>query len=211
MAETKTEICNAGLRKIGANPISDYDTDESPNAQYCRAIFPILFDATLRAFDWTCARARKQYLSTDATEPEFGYSFQYILPTDPWCLRPLRLLDHPEAPEEYRIEGRLLLTDYNTVDLLYTKRITDMTEVDALLSQVMVYLMAIELAPAIKDDAKLPKDLVEFVWKVWMPMARAASGKEGMVERLAQEKIHRLIKRNDYINGQRNQSYVSVG
>lgn len=199
MAETTTEICVAALRKIGAKPISDYDTDTSPNAHICRDIFPILFDSTLRAFDWTCARARKQYLSTDAEEPAFGYSYQHRLPTDPWCLRPLRLLDHPEVPQGYRIEGRLLLTDYSVVNLLYTKRITDMTEVDALLSQVMVYLMAIELSPAIKDNTKLPKDLVDFVWKVWMPMARAASGKEGIVEPLASEKLHRLVKREDYL------------
>lgn len=196
MAETKTEICNGGLRKIGAETIDSFDTGTSVNARHCQNIFPILFDATLRSYDFTCARARKQFLSTDATTPAFGERFQHVLPTDPWCLRPLQLEDRTDG---FRIEGRLLLTDLSVVNLLYTKRITDMSEVDALLSQVMVYLMAVELSPVIKANEKLPLEVARFVFDVWMPLARGASGREGVVEVPQSQKVNRLIDQASYV------------
>jgi len=199
MAETVTEIVNAGFRKIGATQVlTDYDTDTSDLAKTARNIWPILFDSVLRSYDWTCARARKQYLSTDATEPAFttDYVFQHILPTDPWCLRPLYFDD---TTMEFRIEGRKILTNYATVNLHYTKRITDMSEVDALLSQVMVYLFAAEAAPVVKGNTKLPIEITGFIHEVWLPLARGASGREGVVEPTEAKRVHRLIDRSDYV------------
>ena len=198
MAETITEICNAGLRKVGSEPITDFDTGTSQNAKHCQNIWPILFDATLRSYDWPCARARRQYLATAADEPEFteDYLYQHVLPVDPWCLRPLRL---NESSMEYRIEGRNLLTNYSTVNLLYTKRLTVMAEMDALLSQVMVYLMAMELGPVTQEGKKLPEEILKYLRTIWMPLARGAAGREGQVELSENEKIHRLVKMSDYI------------
>lgn len=202
MAEAITEICNAALRKVGATPLDSYNDDTTENAKHCKNIFPILFDAVLRAQDWNCARARKEYISSEAATPDFGYSYQFTLPTEPWCLRPLRLEDRTQRLLErqgYAIEGRLLLTNYALTNLIYTKRITDMTELDALLTQVMVYLMAIELSPVIKQNQKLPKDIIAFVHEVWRPMALNANGMEGQFEHQTAQTTKRWIDQRDYV------------
>jgi len=196
MAFGPTKICNMSLRKVGANPISDYDNDTSSHAQDCRLYFPLVLDTVLRAYDWNCATARRQYLAEDAEEVDFGYRYQFVLPTDPWCLK---VRQREDADSEFRIEGRRLLCDDEAINIIYTKRITDFTELDPLLTEVLVYSLAIELAPAIKQNAQLPKDCVAFMREVWLPMALNANGAESRTEYTEQQTKVRVIDRNSYL------------
>lgn len=114
---TKTGICNAAIIAVGEERISDI-TENNKRAIACNERYDKLRKALLKAHPWNFALERVE-LAVTATEPEFGYAYAYQLPTD--CLRVLRI----NGDYEYKIEGKLLLTDYSDVKILYIKDVTD--------------------------------------------------------------------------------------
>lgn len=99
-------------------------------------------DSVLRAHPWNCATAR-QALAQEATAPAWGFLYQYTLPTDPFCLRVLQMSDINAV---FKIEGRKLLTDETTANILFIKRIEDPNEFDVSLYNALQWRMAARMA-----------------------------------------------------------------
>jgi len=114
MAISWTSICNMALAKIGAKPISNIDTDTTNNAIKCRAIYKNTRDALLRGFEWNFAIERAE-LAQLASTPEYGFNYEYTLPTSPYCLRVLSM----EDGSSFEVEGRKLLTDEDECKIKY--------------------------------------------------------------------------------------------
>ncbi len=189
MAISITQICNASLLKIGAKPISDYDSKEDTNAEHCRFYWPIVSDAILRAHEWNCASSRAKLTQYENT-PTFGYNYSYALPTKPYCLRVLRMVDPntdgclDAVSYPWRVEGRHFLCNESTAYIRFIKRITDPNEFDSLLVQVLIYSLAAELSPVIKQNKQLPEDIVNFLTKIWKPLAYSIDAQEGSVRQM---------------------------
>ena len=139
---TTTDICNMALNRIGAKRITDFDTDTSVEAVACQLHYEPTRDAILRGFEWNFASGRAT-LRKDTNTPDFGYDNQFVLPND--FLRIKSLNDSDTSPGDYVIEGSLLLTDDDEVELLYIKKITDTTKFEPLFVEVLVLELALKL------------------------------------------------------------------
>jgi hypothetical protein len=107
----------------------------------------------LRAHDWNFA-ITLQSINAEVTAPIDGYSYQFVLPTDPYCLRVIEVNDDPEA--DWVIQGRRLHSDDSTVIVKYVAQITESGIFDSLFVEALAVKMAVNLAmPITKDEKKM--------------------------------------------------------
>ena len=135
------DICNSALNQIGASNIIAL-TEDSKAARLCNQRYEFIRDATFRAHPWHSLTIRVS-LAPDATAPVFEFTQQFTLPTEPFCLRVLGLSD-PNIL--YRIEGRKLLCNESTVEMIYIGRVVDPNEYDTLLIETLAAALAADLA-----------------------------------------------------------------
>lgn len=177
MAASDVRICNLAFTILGAARILDLNED-SENARRCNAIFPDIRDEVLAAHPWNFAIKRKA-LGQLVTAPEFGYSYQYQLPTD--CLRVLET----EDDSEFKIEGKYLLTDSGSVKIKYISRIEDASFFSPAFVTAMGDRMAAELAYAVTKNASLRESMIKtYTYK--NAFAKAIDGQEGSPEVVSQ-------------------------
>ena len=156
MANSETSICNLGLSDIGANRLNNLDSDTSLQSILCRLHYEPMRDALLRSFRWRFAAGRSQ-LTEDGSTPDFEYSAQFVLPTDFLAVRSV-YADNSSGNRvtnfSYAVEGLLLLTNEGSVDLRYTKKITDATLFDPLFVQVLAKQLSIKLVSPLAGAGK---------------------------------------------------------
>lgn len=146
MASSWTAIANSALIKLGASLITSIELDQTKEAKLCRERYEDVRDIVLRMYPWNCAVKRIQ-LAPSSTAPAFDYASEFILPSD--CVRIYQIF--PEG--DYVIEGRSILSDETLLDVKYIKRITDPTELDALLGEAISYYLAYDICFAmIQND-----------------------------------------------------------
>lgn len=176
MATSVTQICNMALSKVGANRISSL-SDGTKNSILCNEFYAPTVDEVLRMHPWNCAIHRAS-LSALAAAPDFGYAYQYPLPSAPYCLKVLQMqyLDY-----EFKIEGRMLLTNEGTCNILYIKRITDPTKFDSLLVEAIATRIATKLAYPVTQSKTLKEQLAE-EFNLILSAARTADAQEGTAE-----------------------------
>tara|TARA_R100000781_G_scaffold9377_5_gene8177 strand:+ start:12092 stop:12670 length:579 start_codon:yes stop_codon:yes gene_type:complete len=152
------EICNSSLNILGANRIVSL-TEDSKNARLLNQRYEPVRDAVFRSHPWNCLLKRVE-LAKDSDTPAFEYSYQYTLPSD--CLRVIRSqYSEDSTGEEYRIEGRKLLSDEGTIKILYVAKITDPNEYDTLLQETIAARLAHELCFAITQNGALVRNLYD--------------------------------------------------
>jgi hypothetical protein len=81
------DICNEAMDLLGAATITSL-TENSKEARLCNRKFELTRDAVLRAHPWNAAIARAE-LAANSVGPAFGFTHQFQLPADPYCLRVL--------------------------------------------------------------------------------------------------------------------------
>jgi len=171
------------MYQIGGDAINSLD-DGTPRATVCKAFYPTLRDAVLRAYPWNCAKYRVA-LSPLAATPAAGgdkdWAYQYTLPTDPYCLWVPKQLNEDL---EYKVEGRKLLTDEATITIVYVQKLTDVGTFDSLLTEAIVARLASQLCYPITANTNLTMTM----WKLYeakIREAQTADGQEGNVEAYA--------------------------
>lgn len=137
-------ICNSALIKLGATRIIQL-TEGSKNANLCSEQFEKVRDDLLRGHVWNFAIARIQ-LARLAEAPAFEFGTAFQLPSD--FLRVVSV--HPDGAGQavipYRIEGRRLLADSETIFLRYIRQISDPNEMDALFREALAWALAADLS-----------------------------------------------------------------
>jgi hypothetical protein len=178
MALSETKICSMACNKIGADRLENFDTDETPQAIACRDHYETVRDALLRSAYWPFAAGRSD-LSEDTTEPDFEYDNQFILPNDFLCLR--SVYDDTVAGDSRHsrsIEGQRLLTNESSMEIRYTKKITDVSKFDPLFTSLLVLLLADALiGPLAGGDARIQDKIDKAIDKL-MPKVRALNRQE---------------------------------
>jgi|TARA_R110000803_G_scaffold50766_2_gene105232 hypothetical protein len=154
------DICNLALQRLGSKSISSL-TEDSTSGRACNRIYEHARDSELRAHPWSFARSRAT-LAAEATDPDFGYSKQYPLPSD--CLRilPNDGSNTVSRQDDWQIEGRKILTDDTSpIYLVYIKQVTDENDFDSLFTELLISRIAMDIAEAVtqsntkKDDAQV--------------------------------------------------------
>ena len=144
MAST-VDICNGALNQLGATTILSL-TEDSKNARLCNSRFTQVRDGVFRSHPWNCLQKRVE-LAQDTTAPAWGFKFAYTLPAD--CLRLLRILDYDS---NYKVEGRKILSNTETMKILYIGRITDPNEYDELLRETLSSALSADIAFAVTSN-----------------------------------------------------------
>jgi len=135
------EIASNALRLLGDDPITSF-SDDTERARLVNAVYEELRNEVARAAIWNCCKAR-QVLASLTETPAFGWAYYHQLPAD--CLRVVNVLSGSSVID-HEVEGRKLMTDVSSVNLIYIKRITDPNEFDALFISAYTARIAAELA-----------------------------------------------------------------
>ena len=144
MAST-VDICNGALNQLGATTILSL-TEDSKNARLCNSRFKQVRDAVFRSHPWNCLQKRVE-IASSTTIPAWGYKFKFDLPGD--CLRLLRILDFDS---NYQVEGRSILSNNETMKILYISRVEDPNQYDELLRETLSAALGSDIAYAITSN-----------------------------------------------------------
>ena len=172
------EITSNALRLLGDDPITSL-TEDSERARLVNALYEEVRDEVTRAAMWNCAKDR-QVLASLATTPAFGWSFYHQLPST--CLRVVDVLSG-DIRVEHELEGRKLMTDESSVNLIFLKKITDPNDMDSLFVGAYTAKLAAELAEPITGS----RSLAEQMWQLYerkVREARTIDSQEGTVSNL---------------------------
>ena len=180
MATSSTEICNLALRQLREQPIASLTEDSEP-ARICNEFYDQARDYLMAKHPNNFAMTRQQ-LSQNATAPTFQYLYSYALPTDPYCLRAYKLWHNGAWRDDWIIEGRNLLTDFD-VDcyLLYIARVTDVGSYSATFVDAFAAYLAWKLAYPLTRSNPREEAAGRIFKEKWMEH-RMADGGEGFQE-----------------------------
>ena len=172
------EISSNALRLLGDDPITSL-TEDSERARLVNALYEEVRDEVTRAAMWNCAKDR-QVLASLATTPAFGWSFYHQLPST--CLRVIDVLSG-DIRIDHEVEGRKIMTDVSSVNLIFLKKITDPNDMDALFIGAYTAKLAAELAEPVTGR----RSLAEQMWTLYdrkVREARTIDSQEGTVSNL---------------------------
>jgi hypothetical protein len=164
-------ICNGALNQLGATTILSL-TEDSKNARLCNSRYTQVRDALFRTHPWNCLQKRIE-LALDASAPTWGFKYSYTLPAD--CLRLLRILDYDT---NYKVEGRKVLSNSETMKILYVSRVTDPNEYDELLRETISASLGADIAFGITSNNQTAKNMYE-LFKDKLRDARFVDSTEG--------------------------------
>ncbi len=120
---SQVQIVNLALLKFGSISIQAI-TDTTPQARFANVLWDIVRDELLFSYPWNFAM--KRYLldtpSAVLDDPLDEYEYIFTLPAD--CLR---VWDIYSSDAEYTIEGGVLYTNDEEVNLKYIAKITDVS------------------------------------------------------------------------------------
>lgn len=174
-------ICNIALGRLGQSKIMSLD-DASQQARYCNLFYEPTRDEVLRAHPWSFAKKRAT-LTQLAASPPFGWVNAFELPTD--CLRPLQVNEWEpyEADDNWVVEGNQILTDDDTVQLLYIAQIADCTMFDPLFVKALSMKLAAEIITALTGSREQGAAFQQEYQNLLAPLARRIDGMEGHEKR----------------------------
>ena len=183
------DICNEAMDLLGAATITAL-TENSKEARLCNRRFETVRDQVLRAHPWNAAITRKA-LPQDSAAPAFGFTYQYTLPTNPYCLRVLSFwnanVDNEIAAYDsqnmFKVEGRKILTDESTCKIIYIGRVTDTEQYDSLLSSTIAHKLASEVAYAITGSNRIGQQMFQ-LYQSRLAEARSMDAAEGVPDKI---------------------------
>ena len=148
-------ICNSALNLLGASTIAAL-TDDTKNARLCNQRYEPVRNRVFRSHAWNCLHKRVQ-LAQNSTAPIVEYDHAYALPSD--CLRVLKIhngtTDSIATALDYKLEGRNIVTDLDTIFLIYISLDTDPNNYDTYLRESISHQLAADLCYAITNNASL--------------------------------------------------------
>jgi len=181
---SEVEIANRALTKLGAARIISFG-DDNKQARAVQSMFSIVRDAELRAHLWSFS-IRRRSLPSLITEPEWGFDYQYQIPSD--CLRLIQVNDVYQGPDlsnyrnsstaQYMLEGNKILATYAPpLKVRYVSSIEDTTEWDAAFVEAFACRLAMEMAEDL-TQSNTKRELAQGEYEQAMSMAIRAGAFE---------------------------------
>ncbi len=154
---SEVSICNVALSLLAVDLITSLD-DDSQQAQLCKNLYPELRDAVLEDADWSFAIKRRTLVPT-TTEPEWGYTYKYQIPSD--SMRLVVVTDQPDFSEnatyrlEWKKEANCIFTDAGELYIKYVRSVEDVSLFTAMFRQALSQRLAAELAIPLTESKQL--------------------------------------------------------
>src|SRR5262245_3680878 len=188
--QSETDLLNTALGLIGAQRINNI-TDNSPNANWCKTMYPNLRRSLLRYHYWNFAEDRAQ-LSLSADPPLFEFTSRYALPANFIRLttyngaqlpNPITVLIStpyfwPGTCYPWKIEGRFLLSNDSQAFITYIRDEPNPALWDPLFFETVYTKLAGMLAMAIGKDSTKSVNLLQTASNMILSIATAADGQE---------------------------------
>ena len=135
-----TELYNKALAHLGAKRLMSPD-DTSPLATACGDAYPSDRDYVLRLHHWNCATKRYDLnqLASQPIQIDDATVYQYQLPSD--CIRVMEC-----SADDWRIEGRVLITPDSSCSIRYVFRNEVVSSFDAAFAECVALKLAATLA-----------------------------------------------------------------
>ena len=171
----ETAIANLALVRLGADRITDIDTEQSENADKIRAVFDFLRDETLRAHPWNFATKRTNFNKTTNT-PLYGFLSEFQIPGNVLRMLPLGTGADRSLQSEFKIEEDKILSNDSTFQAKCILRIEDTTKWDAAFVETFAARLQAELAYAITNSRTLAADL----FTLYLSKLRAVKAHDAM-------------------------------
>lgn len=172
------ETCNLALSHVGAYGIQAL-SDRTKEARECNRLYDPSRRAMLEAHDWSVARKREALALRSETYS--GWDYAYSWPTD--CIAPRKIYDEsgsltgtvydPENDTYYQagkvkfevavnddLNRRIILTDKEDAELIYTADLEDVNLFTSLMVQAHAYRLAADLAIPLRADSKLGQQML---------------------------------------------------
>jgi hypothetical protein len=146
--QSQIQLYNAALIEVGSTQVLGVN-DDSKESRTCNAAYPVCRDEVLAARFWNCAMKRSTCARLTAGPGSEAYAYAYQLPVD--CLR-VKLV---EDNDDWKIEGRTVVTDEETCSILYVHRLEDPSQFSPLLFKAVTLRLASMIAFAITRSAEL--------------------------------------------------------
>ena len=174
---SRVSMANAALTKIGGNAILSL-TEETEEGRQCNSRFDDVLDNLLQSHPWNFAQ-HQATLTPLSTTPDHRWEYQFLLPTNPYCLKVVEVYHDPE----FKVYGRNLMCNDSTVSILYTRRITDVNDLSPMFRELFALKLGSELAyPIAGSTAKGESLLAEFA--TTLRVARSVDAQEGVPDSL---------------------------
>ncbi len=209
MAQSDTEICNLALSAIGTRSSIASLMENSAEARACNLHYKPTVDAVLQAAFWNFARrqvALAVLLDASKSPPDptpSPWIYEYAYPSD--CLQARYIMPmfnnqpasapgtasqpfYVGAPVRFVISQdsdaagndiKVILTNQAQAQLIYTKRVTDVTMFDATFTQAVAAYLGHRLCIALTGDKAMAKMQFELASQLTL-QARASNGNEGL-------------------------------
>lgn len=178
MASSVVDLCNMALDSLAQESILAL-TDNSKQARACNGRYETARDAVLRAHLWNCATKRVA-LNKLSNSPAFEFDNAFQIPSD--FVR-VAILD--DLTLKWKIEGgddgRVLVTDESSFNLVYIFRLTTVPQMDEGLKECIAARLAAEIALKLTSDKQVARDLYA-VYQDKLNEARYADSLESPME-----------------------------
>jgi len=195
MASVSTEICNSALITLGQPLISDIDDASDVNAVKCKSQYTACKAELLEEWDWKFALGRKTVAVND-TEPEFGYSYRYEIPTD--ALRVVKTFISETECTDWIREGGFIFTNQtdDELQMWYVKdeETLEDGEMPRYFTRALGAYVAYKLSLAITPSAKLK----QLAWNEYLQLKEKAKGIDAMSNYVEEYSDAWVNARNEY-------------
>lgn len=180
MATTKESISNAALSLLKAeNRISNLTQDTSLEARLCNQHFDQSLDAVLEMHPWNFSIERAT-LAKSADTPVYQYDYKYQLPTNPYCLKVLEVVDSDEYEVvDWNILGRYVETDIDGISIKYIKRVSNLTEASSTFIEALTYYLAAKLAEPLLHSSDVVARM-ERGFRIFFMRAKKSDSQQGI-------------------------------
>jgi len=156
---SKVSLCNIALSRLGASTITSL-TDNTAEAKLCNTYFDDLADEVMIDGSWT-STIRRASLAKTTNTPTFGFTNEFQLPVNPFCLKVLNIDETIPGGLDYRVEDDKLLTDESSVKIRYIARLTDIGDWDPFLKKAFTTRLQAELAYPITGSDRVAESLYQ--------------------------------------------------
>ena len=146
MASSATDICNLALDLLSSNTIQNVVDPSNATEEILNRWYNKSRRKVLREHPWNFA-TKRAVLAASATDPAFGFTYQYPLPSD--FIRLMTLEDGNGdwiSAEYYQIENNAILYDGTTLRLRYIYDFTSVPRMDDLFIDWLVYEIALGIS-----------------------------------------------------------------
>lgn len=174
---SKTEVANVALAMLGANPLTDVDTEQSVIARRIRQVYNTLRDDALRAHPWNFAIKRIALTKLD-TAPAFGFAYYYAKPSDY-----LRAIQGESKSDKFKVEGQYIASDVDGLKIQYIARVEEEAYWDSNFVAAFAQNIASAIAYPVTDSRTLGKDMYD-LYGERLSMAKAIDAQEGVQDEL---------------------------